>query len=176
MIVCRFLFSLYLSCFRKGATVILAFSWILGLTCGVFLSCAVGEVAVSLMGGCFYGSVSIVSLAQAFIIPFLFSAFAVYFSYSWLLPVICFGKALLFSFVFSGLSFAWGASAWFIRWGVLLCNVICMPLLYCWWLRNLSGTRKPCFWELLIFSVPVFAVATVVYLWIIPFAADVLIL
>lgn len=171
-----FLRVICMSCFRKRSTLILAFSWILGLLAGAFLSCVSSDSVSELMGGCFNASVSIVTLSQAYMIPFLCSALAVFLSSPWLLPVICFGKAMLFSFVFSGLNYAWGASASFACCVIMACDLLSMPLLYFWWLRNASGNQRVRFWELTAFSIPVLVIATAVHVWIIPFAADVMIL
>lgn len=165
-----------LSGFRRGSTVILAFSWVFGLLTGGFLSCVGSDSVSELMGGCVYASVSIVTLLQVYMIPFLFSALAVFLSFPWLLPAICFGKAMLFSFVFSGLIFAWGTSASFLCSVIMACDLLSMPFLYFWWLRNVSGTRRVHIRELIAFALPALAIVTAVRIWVIPFAADVLIL
>ena len=164
------------SWFRRGATAILAFSWIAGLVSGFLLFNAVGDYTVSLMVGCIYAPVSIVTLAQTYIFPLLCSAFAVFLSSPWLLPVICFGKALLFSFVFSGISFAWGTSAAFTHWMILVCDGLTTPFLYLWWLRHIYGDGRVSLPALFLYLLPSTVISWAVFNWIIPFWADVLIL
>ena len=164
------------SWFRKGASSILAFSWVLGLVLGFFLFYAESDFTSSLMVGCIRAPFSIVSLMLAYILPFLCSALAVFLSSPWLLPVICFGKAMLFSFVFSGLSFAWGTSAVFVNRFVLACNGICTPFLYCWWLRYISGERRASLLNFGLFMLPSLVIPVMVFTWVTPFWADVMIL
>ena len=162
--------------FRKVSTLILAFSWISGLLFGVFLFCAASDSVFALMGGCAFDSVSIVTLMQAYMLPFLISALAVFLSFPWMLPVICFGKAVLFSFVFCGLTLAWGTSAFFIRWTLLGFDLLSMPLLYFWWHRSISSARRVRLLDMALYMLPIPAIAFLVYAWVIPFMADVLIL
>lgn len=127
---------------RKGATTILAFSWIVGLVSGFLLSYHAGDSLCSLMRGCVYSSVSIVWFLSVSIFPFLFSALAVFLSFPQLLFVICFIKALLYGFLFVGLDFAWGSAAWLIRIAVLLDDLILMPICYWFWHIHISGEKK----------------------------------
>jgi hypothetical protein len=162
--------------FRKPTTLILAFFWAFGLATGYLLFDASSGFLSSLMAGCVYAPVSIVTLVSAYIFPFLCSALAVFLSSPWLLPVICFGKAVLLSFVFTGVSFAWESSAVLIRWMILFCDSLCTPFLYCWCQRYISGERKALLWDYVFFALPFAAIPAAVYVWIIPFGADILIL
>ena len=122
---------------RKGATLILAFSWISGLLLGFGLCDIVGSYAVSLMRGCVYSPVSIVWFFAFAIFPFLLSALAVYLSFPWLILLICFGRAVLFGFVFAGLESVWENSAWLVRIGLLFEDFFLIPILYLFWHRHI---------------------------------------
>ena len=82
---------------RKGTTVFLALSFLIGLVSGILIFFAAGESFLSLMRSAFYSPVSIVGLLCVTALPFLFSAIAVFLSQPWLMFPICFGKASFFS-------------------------------------------------------------------------------
>ena len=158
---------------RRAATLILAFSWILGIGAGYFLFYATSDCS-SLMGGCMQTPVSIVSFFLTCFFPFLSSALAVFLSSPWLLPMICFGKAFLFSYVFSLLSFAGGASAVFSRWMILIGDIFTIPLLYCFCLRYISGMRRISPLVFGSFLLLALGVSVAIWVWILPFWTDVL--
>ena len=152
------------SAFYRSA---LAFCWLLGLICGVALFLYAGTPVLPLMRGILSGSVSIVSLCVIGLIPFLFSAYAVYLSKLWLLLAICFCKACLLSFISIGITFAFGSAGWLMRALLLFsCNILCV-LLYFLWTRLLLG-RKP-YW-FAIFAIGIFACSVAFYI-ISPFLA-----
>jgi hypothetical protein len=80
-----------------------------------------------------YDAVSIVNLLTVTLLPFLFSAFAVYIRSYGLLAVLCFIKSVCFGFVSSGLLMAWGSAGWLIRLLLMFSDLICLvPLWWCW--------------------------------------------
>ncbi len=127
----------------------LALCWVVGMVCGFGLfwygQCSVG----ALMRGIFLCPVSIVPLLTVCVIPFLVTAYAVFLSEPWILFAACFGKAVLFSFVFSGIGLSYGSAGWLMRM-LLFGDSVCVILLYVLWSRSLSG-RKTSRWMFLTF-------------------------
>ena len=124
---------------RKSGRWFLAFSWVLGLGFGglVFRSC--GETAVSLMRLALYEQVSIVGLLLSSLLPFLFSAFAVYLHCPGLLLVICFFRAFLYSYFLCSLFGAFGPSGWLLRWLFLFTDSCAAALLYGYAQGHITG-------------------------------------
>ena len=120
---------------------LLPICWFFGLSCGIFLFLYAGTPVVSLMRRAPVASVSIVSLFGIGLIPFLFTAYAVFISELWLLFLICFCKAFLFSFVFTGISVAFSSAGWLMCTLLLFSDGVWCIVLYSIWLRLLSGRR-----------------------------------
>ena len=137
----RFLHCLYSSVCRKSCYIVLACAWILGLGFGGFLFRYDSSI-VSLMEAAVTGCFSIVGLLGSLLLPFLFSAFAVYISSPWLLYLICFAKAVSFGGVFCALSCAFPGSGWLLRHLVLFADQIGVLLLLVYWQRHISGFRR----------------------------------
>lgn len=112
---------------------ILAVCWGCGLFSGFCLSFSAADLPVSVMHGLFYPSVSIVPLLHTILFPFLLSAFAVTFSIRALIPVLCFGKAFLFSYTLLWFHRAFGATGWLIGAVFLFSNWASVPVLYWYW-------------------------------------------
>lgn len=121
--------------------IFLAFFWIAGLLLGICLYFAAGSFYSSVMPGALQGTVSIVSLLCISILPFLFSAFAVFASKPFLLLLICFWKAFQFSFVSLGVLCSFSGSGWLIRWFLMFSDMISLPLLYWFWVRHICAKR-----------------------------------
>ena len=156
---------------RKGCRLLLAFSWLAGLLCGLASYIFAGDSLDSLMRGAVFGSVSISGLLSVTILPFLFSAFAVYVRKPRLLHIAAFGKAFALSFVCLGIMHACGSAGWLVRW--LLCFSSCAfaPVLYLYWLRHISGSRRFSFGEAaLVFSAAVL-IGSVDFTIVAPFLA-----
>lgn len=119
----------------------------MGLLCGISVFYSVGDSFFALMRIAGTRHVSIVSLLSVVILPFLLSAFVVYFSKFALLLPVCFFKA----FVFSGISFiivrAYGPAGWLFRYLFLFSDCMVMPILYWFWLRYVDGKHRFCGWE-----------------------------
>ena len=128
----------------------LAFCWCLGFGFGVVLFLYAGTPGVSLMRRIICGSVSIVSLIGIGLLPFLFTAFAVFLSELRLLFLICICKACLFAFVSMGICLAFSSAGWMMRPLLLFYDSILCALLYFLWYRLLTG-RKAC-WLLTIMA------------------------
>ncbi len=126
---------------RKVCRFLLACMWLSGLLCGTLVYLSAEDSLISQMRSCVYAPVSIIGLLCGILLPFLFSAFAVYFSMPVLLFPICFGKAFLFSYISAGILFAFGSAGWLIRYLVLFGDCVSTPVLYWFWLRNLPGSH-----------------------------------
>ena len=86
--------------------------------------------------------VSIVGLVVV-LLPFLFSAFAVYLSKTWLFLPFCFLKAFQFAYVAGSVSMAFGSAGWLIRLLLLFSDGCTIPVLLWIWLRWIGrGGRK----------------------------------
>lgn len=128
----------------------LPFCWCLGFLFGVFLFLYAGTPGVSLMRRTVYGSVSIVSLIGIGLLPFLFTAYAVFLSELRLLFLICFCKACMFAFVSIGISVAFSSAGWMMRGLLVYYDSILCVLLYFLWHRLLAGRKV--YWFAIIFA------------------------
>ena len=176
MTLCRTITFLKEMTLRKGGTLILAFFWITGLLCGM-LSCYLGDYTIfSVMRRSVYSSVSIVWYAVVSIIPFLFSALAVFLSSPWLLLTVCFLKALSFGFMLCGLNWVMGGAGWLICFAVLSDDFFLVPLLYLFSMRHISGEGKCLFREFVLVLICGLLVVLGTIRWIMPFFAKIIIL
>ncbi len=136
----RFLHHIFVFLRRKSSTVILAFCFLSGLISGLLLF-RQAAFSVSLMRSALCSDVSIFRLLCVILLPFLFSAFAVYFSKPRVLYLIAFLKAFLFAFVSAGITLAFGSAGWLVRWLVMFSDCLSLPLLWLYWQRNVSGQQ-----------------------------------
>lgn len=125
----------------RSSGLMLSVCWAAGTVCGIFFFLYAGTPLVSLMRRTLVGSVSIVSLFGIGLIPFLFTAYAVFVSKLQLVYGICFLKAFLFSFVSIGISVAFASAGWLARSLLLFSGGIWCSLLFFLWSRLLSGQR-----------------------------------
>lgn len=156
---------------RKFGKAILAFSWSLGIVCGIWGYVSAGNALYPLMRNSPCGTMSIVGLLGISVLPFLFSAFAVSISFPFLLYPICFCKAFLFSFVSFGVIHSYEGAGWLIRWLLLFSDTVGVPLLYCFWLRHLPGFQKPSLSENVLFLILFLVLGWIDYRIISPFLA-----
>ena len=126
---------------RKSGRILLAFGWLLGLFLGARMYIHADSSVITLMRSAVSCTVSIVGLVGVTILPFLISAFAVFIGCPRLLALTACGKGMLFSFASLCAMAAFGNAGWLVY--PLLCfSEICMaPVLYLYWLRNISGGR-----------------------------------
>lgn len=129
---------------RRGCRALLALAFCIGLILGIFSAGIAGETFFSMMRGAAYSTVSIPGLLSMILLPFLFTAFAVYFSHPWLLLLIGFGKAFSFGLCSCGVMWAFGSAGWLIRMLLIFSDGMILPVLMWLWLRHISG-RKPSF-------------------------------
>ncbi len=129
--------------FRNRYPLILALCWMLGLTAGTLLYVYSSDAFVSLMRIVPMCNVSIVEATVAAVLPFLFSAFAVFLSRSMLLLTAAL-KACVFAFVSMGLTYSFGEVGWLYRLLLLFSDCMMVPVLYFFWLRQLCDGRRFC--------------------------------
>lgn len=129
--------------FRQHISVwFLSLVWVSGLAAGAVVYFVVGPVFFHWMREILYGSVSIVGLFCVTCFPFLFSAFAVYIGLRWLIYPICFWKTMLVSMVSLALWVQFGSTGWLAWLLIMFSDVISLPFLYRYCLRNVSGNRS----------------------------------
>lgn len=141
MIMARFLHRFFSELRRKSNVWILAVCFFAGLVLGIRASHEAG-LSFPLMRGALKSTVSIVRLLSILLLPFLFSALAVYFSKPKLLYGIAFLKAFVFAFISAGISAGFGGAGWLIRWLLMFSDSLCLPVLLLYWLRHIPGRRR----------------------------------
>ena len=107
--------------------------WACGCWAGILTGSNAGVIYLSLMRGALGCSVSIVGLAFSVFLPFLLSAFAVYWNRPRFLYIISFVKAWSFTFAAYGICQAFGSAGWLVRFLVQFSD-ICLLCPLCWFL------------------------------------------
>lgn len=126
---------------RKDEPLFLAFGWFFGIVFGVSLSRYGGDISASLMRTALHSPASIVSLASVTLFPFLISAFAVFISQHWLLPLIAAFKGICFSSLLCAIMQAYASAAWLMYPLIAFSQVATVPLLWLFWLRYCGRER-----------------------------------
>ncbi len=133
---------------RNSCGALLAFFWFAGLISGIFFVQSAGASFLAPMHGIFFSNMSIFALLNSLILPLIFSVCAVICGQSIFLLPIAFGKAFLFSFLSFGISRVWNSYGWLISHLLLFSDYLCMPILYCFWLRHLFKCRRADIYEI----------------------------
>lgn len=136
---------------QKISNAFLTFFFLSGLLLGAVLFYLSGSSLFSLMRSGFLSSVSIVSFLSCSFLPFLLSALAVFFSHPWLIILIAFVKAFLFSFVSLLTIFTFQPSGYFIRFILQIGDFISLPVLYFFWQYYLFGRNQIRWFEIVFF-------------------------
>lgn len=159
---------------RKASSFVLAIFWICGILFGVWICYLAGDSLIALMRRAVFCSVSIVGLLTVASFPFLLSALAVSISGPGLLLPVCFAGGFLYGYCSFAVFRSFYAVGWLIR--PLLCfGIFTMaPVTYLYWLRHISGERKPCRMEIFFFLCIAVLVGTIDYSLISPFLAELL--
>lgn len=126
----------------KKPMFLLACAFLFGLISGVLFSMSASDALFPTMRAAVFGCVSIPGLLSATLLPFLFSAFAVYISCQKLLIPIAFCKAFVFAFVGTGILGAFGSAGWLVRLLLMFSDVASLPLLWWYWQKSLSGSGR----------------------------------
>ena len=126
----------------KFRVVLLATFWLLGLLLGAYLHISADTFYPSMMRSAISGRVSIVGSLTVALLPFLFSAIAVYLSQPLLLISIAFLKGIFLSLVALGIGRTLGSVAWLILGMVMFSDFsMTLPLMF-YWIRHISGFRR----------------------------------
>lgn len=157
--------------FRKLSIFFLAFIWLSGLLCGIGFSNLAGDSFLSLMRIAPSGSVSIVSLLCVSLLPFLFSAFAVYIHSFGVIAGLCFIKGCLFAFVSMGLFLAYDSAGWLLRLLMMFSDLCCLVPLWRCWLHILSRADHGSFRAVGICASIAASVVSLDYLYVLPLLA-----
>lgn len=154
---------------RKGSIVILAFLWILGLVCGLYIVSAAGDSISSLMGAICYNRVSIVGLAAVLFLPLVITAIAAYFSAPALIYIFCSFKALCVGCCLYGVVLVFGYSAWLIRLLLFFSDSIIAVLILWLWYRYLYLVRDTVWRDLTICAAVAGAIGIIDYFLVSPY-------
>ena len=145
--------------------------WSAGLFFGTSIFRFSGSVSSSVMHGLLEDSVSIVSLFSVSFLPFLFSAFAVSIGLPWLLFPICFAKALCFSYVSAAIMTGFHCAGWLVRLLFMFNDLLSVPMLFLYGLRNIVHTGRIHLWELLMVFSALLLIGSIDYCFVSPFLA-----
>ena len=126
--------------FRKWSRWLLAFCWIVGLGLGVLTFRHTGEYTVATMYLRKWDQVSIISLFSCALLPFLFSAFAVYLHRPGLLLIICLVRAFLYGYVLLSVCSAFSGAGWLLRWLLLFTDSCTAALFFGYSWRHIHDT------------------------------------
>lgn len=168
----RFLHLILPKNVRKVSTVFLACAWVSGLVLGAVLPA--NDFLVSAMRRAAAGPVSITGLLAAILLPFLFSAFAVYSSEFWLLIPIAFIKAFLFSFSGAAVIYSFGQSGWLVRLLLIFSDSLMLPFLWWYWLQALSFGKTRFLFNSICVLIAAFIIGSLDFTVISPFLVKVL--
>ena len=155
----RFFYSVRNYTIAKYDKLVLALSWIMGFGSGCLIFRYTGSTLVSQLPLAVNCQPSVFGLLTSALLPFLFSAFAVYINAPLLLCVVSFLKAVLFAFVSSAVNVAFGNAGWLVRPMFMFTDFCGTVLLYHYWHRHITGVRRFSFRTFFLYqAVLVFAV------------------
>ena len=134
-----------ISLFRKFAAqrislnlILFSGIWFLGLLTGMIAAADLDDLFLPLMRPV---GVSIFRQIAAILLPFLFAAIAAYLDKPYLLHMICFFKVITFGFCSMLIYRAYGSAGWLIRLLLQFSDILSLPLL-CWYcLRQFERPR-----------------------------------
>lgn len=158
---------------RKGSALILASFFFLGHLLGVWFSSGASDTFHTTMRAAVSSRVSITGLLAATVLPFLFSAFAVYAKQPICLIPIAFAEAFLFSWVGYGIYAACGSAGWLVVVLMMFGQLCALPLLYWYWLRHIGGSGFDLLRSCLILTA-LLAISFMDYYFVVPFLAEII--
>lgn len=126
---------------RRACLVFLALFWCAGIFLGIYAASSVGYSFLPLMRAAIVRRVSIVALFAVLLLPFLLSAFVIFFSQPWLLLLFSFFKAFSFGFCCSAAQLSFGSAGWLVCLLLLFSDICTLPVLYWFWVRHISGDK-----------------------------------
>lgn len=119
----------------------LALFWCAGLVCGFVAFSGSSIITSDILRLAAAEKPAIWRFLSVLLLPFLFSALAVYLSKPQFLPMIAFFKAFLLMFVSIYVYSGFGTAGWLIRFLLMFSDLISVSLLYCYWSLYVSGKR-----------------------------------
>ena len=129
--------SQFLFCRRR--LLLLAFSCLSGLILGFWINRRNEGTYLLLTRMTPLLHVSVPGLVACVYLPFLFAAFAVFLSRSWLLAPICFGKMFLYSWCGCSTVLAFDSAGWLVQLLLQFSDNLSLPFL-CWFcVRHIDG-------------------------------------
>ena len=159
---------------RKVNVIVLAFAVITGYALGSFLATGAAQSTLILMRTAILGRVSIVCLLPVILLPFLFTAFAVYIGRLWLFIPLAFFHTAAFGYLASIILCSFGTSGWLIFILFLFSDCISMPLLCWFWIRNLEGAGRNSFRNFVVLFVLLIGIAFLDHNFVSPFLVTLL--
>lgn len=126
---------------RRGCLLLLALFWCAGLVFGVYTASMADNTLISLMRSAVFSPVSIVGLLSSYLLPFLFTALAVFLSKSWLILPICFVKSFSYGLCARTVALTFGDSGWLLQLLFLFSDTCALSVLFWFWIRHLAGSR-----------------------------------
>ena len=126
---------------RRVCCLLLALFWCVGLVLGVRAAFIVDNVFVSLMRLAVSSPVSIVGLLGSCLLPFLFTALAVFLSQDWLILPVCFLKSFTYGLCAKTIALTFGDSGWLIQLLFLFSDTCMLSVLFWFWIRHLAGNK-----------------------------------
>jgi len=165
----RYLYRFCGSISRKSHYIFLALSWFSGLFLGAVLYRRSSFFLLSVMPSVLLGRLSIVNSLLSLLLPFLFSAFALYISCPVLLCAVSFVKALSFGYISCGIFSAFPGCGWLVHGLLLFSDQVCVILLLLYWQRHISGFRRFCFPRFCAYAMALVAAVCVDVVYIAPF-------
>lgn len=136
----RFFRTHFLQYPRRVNVTILAFTLLLGYSFGSIVSCFASPILFQLMRTGAMNGVSIVSVLPILLFPFLVSALAVFLRLKWLLLLVAFLKAFLFSYLGSHIFRLFPTSGPLFAVFFLTSDLLSMPVLCWFWFRCISDS------------------------------------
>lgn len=168
----RFLHPSFPLHLRKPGRHLLAVTWVLGLTVGIFVALFASSSFFLLMRSAIFCKVSIVSLLLSTSLPFFISAYAVFINQPWLIVPVCFIKAFLLSVIACGLLISYHTAGWLLIIVLLFCDICTVPLIWLFWMNHISLDKPLIGLDFICFCGIDICVVGIYYYWIVPFVAN----
>lgn len=159
---------------RRVIIMILAFAFLLGLLFGAVTALYAGPSVLSLMRTSVSGCASIVGLLCVTLLPLLLSAFAVYISQYWLIPVISFFDAFTFSYHSMLLFRLYPRSGWLIQSLLMFAGTLSLPVLWYIWLHTAVSRRSQLLRCFAAGALAITGIVSIDFYFVTPFLADLL--
>lgn len=121
---------------------ILAFSWVCGLSFGLFLASRMHGDYSSLMRTVITNRVSIVGLLIILLFPFILSVVAIHFSRTGFLYLLSAGKGICFSFCVYLIMAEFSSSGWLLCRLLLFSELCILPPLFYLWIKCIEGGKQ----------------------------------